>query len=230
MGNLNKNNGAASAALWWMDTSLDGLIQRNFHVAEVANMGHMDYRGIDINEAIKKFKAKNIQMIGTTDWHGWGYQSYIWTAVNIPNWENMDYSQKNIALIDALEGKYKTRVLEYRTLNESKSYIRYIFEPFVGIFNLLASQKFLCLLVWFFWIFWFIEAVKFIYAKNKVHFFWLFVFAVNLIMSISFYIQWQDIKIYNKTLNNLGIYFLIVAALSLIVSFISFRMAKKVKK
>ena len=223
---LQKNDGVSSAALWWQNISLDGLLQKKFGVVEVSNMGHRNYRGINIGEAIQKFKEQKIQMIGTTDWHGWGYKSYVWTAVKISNWKNLDYSQKQAALLDALKGKYETRVLEYKKLDEKKTLVRYIFEPFFGLFYLLTSQNFWCLAIWFFWIFLFVKISQLVYAKNKVHLFWLIVFVINLGMSLKFYIQWQDIKAYNKTLNHLAIYFLLVAGLALLVSFFSFRKEK----
>ena len=215
--NLNKNQGIAAAALWWQNTSIHGILQKKFACAEISNMGHRNYRGINIEEAIRKFKEQKIQMIGTTDWHGWGYKSYIWTAIKIPNWKNMNYIEKENTLLDALRGKYQTRVLEYKMLGQKTTLMRYIFEPFFGIFYMLSSQSFLCLAIWFFWIFIFVKAIKFVYTKNKVHFFWFLVSYINFAMALKFYIQWQDIKMYNKTLNNLAIYFLVVSILALIV-------------
>lgn len=223
---LKNINAIASSALWWEDISLEGLLEKNFSSVEISNMGHRNYRGIDIEYVIKKFRSKKIQMLGTTDWHGWGYISYIWTAVKIPNWQNMSYEQKEKALFDTLNGKYETRVLEYKKIDEKKTLIRYIFEPFFGIFYLLSSQSFLCLIIWFVWIFIFQKIIKFIYSKNKVHLFWLLAFFINLSMSLKFHLQFQTVKEYNKTLNHLGEYFLIISGLCLLVSFIVFKKEK----
>ncbi|GAI14112.1 unnamed protein product, partial [marine sediment metagenome] len=86
-----KYNGAVIVPHWW---------RKKFHTLEkLANSGVDGFeiytaRALGpertIQEAIKDICQKNnLVMLGSSNWHGWGSASHIWTSVHIADWPNL---------------------------------------------------------------------------------------------------------------------------------------------
>lgn len=215
---VDKSSGVISAALWWEHSKFQDIINKPIDAYEIANMGHRIFDKKEYTESVQYAKKHNIPVIGSTDWHGWGYRATIWTVLTIPDWKDMTYEKKQTALVDTLKGKYQTTVLEHTRYNEIKNNFRYAFEPLFGLFYLLTAKDFISLCFWVIWIFLTILFIKFITRKNIEYLFWLISGTGILLFGIKLFFIWQAISQYNKSLRNVAIFFAIIGILSIITS------------
>ncbi len=226
---LKDKNVCFSLALWWEKITLNAILEKDFSSAEIANMGHKNYKDVDLKNAIGNFKKRNITLIGTTDWHGWCYKTNVWTIANIPGWRDssFDYDAKKNALLYVLAGKRETRVLEYKR-NELNSKIRYILDPFFGLFYILTSASFLELLMWFLWVFVVVRFFKAVARDKKMLWVWFAVLGFNVFFSVKFFLTWQKVSKYNEMLGNVSLYFFVAALISGIICFFMWKKQKQV--
>jgi hypothetical protein len=136
----------------WHKYSFEELKNLGIDGFEVYNCG---YRNFDKNEQISLInfaKDNNLMMFGVTDWHGWGYMSDVWTVMEGNVSENVE---------TIIAEKPTTKVILYRK-EQSKSVIRFIFEPFYFFYYYISNIEFkylLSLLVW-------VTAIFFILKSN----------------------------------------------------------------
>ncbi|MFC1485150.1 PHP domain-containing protein [bacterium] len=218
---VKKNNGLVCAALWWKHEPITKILEKKVDALEISNMGHRTLSKEEFRKTIELTIGKNIPLIGVTDWHGWGYVSYVWTVFKIPGWHDLSYEHKQNEVINSLKGKYPGRVLEYKRLGEIENKFRYIFEPFFGIFYLLTAKKFFGILAWLFWSILFFGIYKFLKQKNKTYLFWFFFSLTCFFLSIIFLIKWIPVSFNNKSLTEVSIYFFVASILNLIAVYFS---------
>jgi predicted metal-dependent phosphoesterase TrpH len=91
---------------WWkwryftwqqlVDFGIDGF--------EVYNAGYRKFSEEERNRLIDFCKEKHVLAVGTTDWHGWGYMSNVWTVIGQPQ-------QDAAAVVVRLRSHQPVRVL-----------------------------------------------------------------------------------------------------------------------
>ena len=160
-----------------------------------------------IREAIKDVCQKNnLVMLGSSNWHGEGSASHIWTSIHIENWPNLNNREKEKAIVEALRNRKVDlfRVIVYdRT--EPQNRARYFFEPFVGAFYYFSSLNGFQLLSWIIWSIIFYLLLCLIRIKPVV--FNLIVIGVALLLfskGITFLNLWVRYLEYNEILFPLG--------------------------
>ncbi len=106
-----------------------------------------------IREAIKDIcRDNNLIMLGSTNWHGWGSASCIWTSIHIKNWPKLNNKGKKEAILAALHNREADlfKVILYDRV-ELRNRVRYLFEPFVGAFYYFSSLNGFQFLSWIIW-------------------------------------------------------------------------------
>jgi predicted metal-dependent phosphoesterase TrpH len=123
-----------------------------FSIAELAEMGidgfeiyNCGYRNLSIGDQKRIIAAaskEKLLMFGSTDWHGWGYMTDVWTVFA---------GDKNANLYDELAKKPRISVIVYRQ-EQNDSLPRFIFEPFSAFYYYVKSADVLSILSFMIWI------------------------------------------------------------------------------
>jgi predicted metal-dependent phosphoesterase TrpH len=106
------------------DFGLDGF--------EIYNAGYRKFSPEERRRMIDFCKQKNLLMTGSTDWHGWGYLSNVWTAVERP-------AGSQVLDFQSLRKHITTKVLVLQRPGEIQGLFRDVFEPFVGCYYYFGS-------------------------------------------------------------------------------------------
>ncbi|MBA7626473.1 hypothetical protein ES703_33923 [subsurface metagenome] len=174
-----------------------------------------------IREAIKDVcQENNLIMLGSSNWHGWGSASHIWTSIHIANWPNLNNKEREQALLAALRNREVDlfRVIVYDRI-EPQNRIRYFFEPFVEAFYYFSSLNGFQFLSW---IIWSIIGYSFLYlVRIKPIIFNLCVIGIALLLfsrGIIFLNLWVHYLEYNEILFVLGNILLFSGAFLLITA------------
>ncbi|MBU4561577.1 PHP domain-containing protein [bacterium] len=217
-----KYKGAVIVPHWW---------RKKFHTLEkLANSGVDGFEIYtarvlgpeeSIREAIKNVCQKNnLIMIGSSNWHGWGSASHIWTSVHIENWSNLNNKEREEAIVTALRNRKTNlfKVILYDRI-EPQNRLRYLFEPFVGMFYYFSSLNSPQLLSWIIWsiIFYFLLYL----IRIRPIFLNLAVIGIALLLfskGVIFLNLWVRYLEYNETLFVLGNILLFSGALLLIMA------------
>ncbi|MDR1196328.1 MAG: hypothetical protein LBL00_07630 [Endomicrobium sp.] len=138
-----QNNMLVIMPHWWKwhKQSLQELAELGIDGFEIYNCGYRNISKRDFQDIVKISKDNNLLMIGSTDWHGWGYMTDVWTVFK---------SKRENSLKDAIDKKPETQVLVYRD-SQSSSKIRFIFEPFAAFYYYVKNADMisvLSLMVW----------------------------------------------------------------------------------
>ena len=105
------------------------------------------------NDIVKACTSNGLIMNGAVDYHGYGSTCFVWNALDIPGWHNMEANQKKEAILDVLRsgGMSKLKVLLYND--------RYVFKrdqvflsPVYTIISYFRTLNFLQVLSWFVWL------------------------------------------------------------------------------
>jgi hypothetical protein len=123
-----------------------------FSVSELAEMGidgfeiyNCGYRNLSVAEQKKIIAAASKEKLltfGSTDWHGWGYMTDVWTVFA---------GDKNANLYDELVKKPRMSVIVYRR-EQSGSALRFIFEPFAAFYYYIKSADVFSVLSFMIWV------------------------------------------------------------------------------
>jgi hypothetical protein len=125
----------------WHRQSLQELVDSGIDGFEIYNCGYRYLTKKELKEIIKISEENNLLMAGSTDWHGWGYMTDVWTVFDINPGANLK---------DILDKKPQTQVLLYRQ-EQSASVLRFVFEPFMAFYYYIKNAdviSVLSLMVW----------------------------------------------------------------------------------
>jgi hypothetical protein len=144
IGKAHNNNMIVIMPHWWKwhKQSLQELVDLGIDGFEIYNCGYRNISKRDRQDIIKISKDNNLLMIGSTDWHGWGYMTDVWTVIKA------DSAKAGLEKI--LSQKPETQVLLYRE-KQSSSKIRFIFEPFSAFYYYMKNAdgiSVLSLMIW----------------------------------------------------------------------------------
>lgn len=126
----------------WHRQSLEELVDLGIDGFEIYNCGYRNISKRDLEDIIKISEDNNLLMAGSTDWHGWGYMTDVWTVVKADSAAD--------GLTNVLSKKPEIQVLLYRE-KQSASRIRFIFEPFAAFYYYIKNAdaiSVLSLMVW----------------------------------------------------------------------------------
>jgi hypothetical protein len=139
-----QNNMLVIMPHWWK--------WHKFSVAELSAMGidgfeiyNCGYRNLSVGEQKRIIAAASkakLLMFGSTDWHGWGYMTDVWTVFA---------GDKKANLYDELAKKPRMSVIVYRQ-EQSGSPARFVFEPFAAFYYYLKSADIFSVVSFMIWI------------------------------------------------------------------------------
>lgn len=129
----------------WKKPSWEALRAAGVDGFEIYNLNYRQFPDADRSELVKFCGQNGLLAVGSTDWKGFGWACDVWTALDIPK---KDVSPD--AVIKYLRAHGKTSVLVYGR-NEPAGALRYVFEPFIGMYLYFAALGPVELLSWLFW-------------------------------------------------------------------------------
>ena len=125
----------------WHRQSLEELVELGIDGFEIYNCGYRNLSKRDFQDIVKISKDNNLLMAGSTDWHGWGYMTDVWTVLKAAPGGNLK---------EVLDKKPETRVLVYRR-QQSSSPLRFILEPFYAFYLYMKNADMIAvfsLMIW----------------------------------------------------------------------------------
>ena len=125
----------------WRKQSLQELVTDGIDGFEIYNCGYRNLTKKELKKIIEISKDNNLLMVGSTDWHGWGYMTDVWTVFPANQGTNLK---------DILDKKPETKVLLYRE-DQSACALRFVFEPFMFFYYYIKNAdaiSVLSLMVW----------------------------------------------------------------------------------
>jgi len=128
----------------WRYFSWEQLYEYGIDGFEVYNAGYRKFSPEERQSLIAFCKEKKLLALGSTDWHGWGYMSNVWTALERTG------DMKTLPF-DALKRHSHTSVLVLERPNEIQNTFRYVFEPFFGAYYYFGSFTFRQAAAWALW-------------------------------------------------------------------------------
>ncbi|MDR1696151.1 MAG: hypothetical protein LBR69_05940 [Endomicrobium sp.] len=126
----------------WHKFSYDELARCGIDGFEIYNCGYRNFDEKEKKELISFCKENDLLMFGTTDWHGWGYMTDVWTVFAGNAQEDLKTQ---------LAGKPELKVITFRE-RQPGSVARFIFEPFVAYYYYVKNAGFTALfsfMIWF---------------------------------------------------------------------------------
>ncbi|MCR4662304.1 MAG: hypothetical protein K5622_00260 [Endomicrobiaceae bacterium] len=115
----------------WHKPDLQQLVDWGIDGFEIYNCGYRYISDQTRQDLINICKENNLPVFGTTDWHGLGYMTNVWTLV-----ENKD--NKNI--FELLKDKPKTKIVVH-DVKGNQSVLRYVFEPFYFVYLYVTTTE-----------------------------------------------------------------------------------------
>jgi hypothetical protein len=125
----------------WHRLSLHELVELGIDGFEIYNCGYRNISKRDFQDIVKVSKDNNLLIAGSTDWHGWGYMSDVWTVLKAGHGDSFK---------DILDKKPETQVIVYRE-KQLSSTLRFIFEPFMAFYYYVKNADIISifsLMVW----------------------------------------------------------------------------------
>jgi hypothetical protein len=113
---------------------------------EVYNAGYRKFPEAERKKLIDFCRENKLIIAGSTDWHGWGRMSNVWTVLDLPK-----NAIARSSLIEYLRSRPATRVVVY-SRPELHGTLRYALEPFFGAYYYFGSMDWKQLAGWIFWI------------------------------------------------------------------------------
>ena len=119
----------------WKKHSLQSLVDKGVDGFEVYNCGYRFLKPDKKQEIIQICKDNNLMMFGTTDWHGLGYMSNVWSLVY------KDRKDSKKSFFDILKENRPDVKVVVHDIKGNQSIIRYIFEPFFAFYYYTVNTK-----------------------------------------------------------------------------------------
>lgn len=125
----------------WNRPSLEALSGLGIDGFEIYNCGYRYLSDEKRREMIDICKQNNLMMFGSTDWHGLGYMTNVWSVVDCGK-------NKEECLFDILKVKPEIKIIVH-DIKGSQSVIRYVFEPFYAFYLYITHSGFKYILSFF---------------------------------------------------------------------------------
>ena len=170
----------------WKKHSLQSLADKGVDGFEIYNCGYRFLKPDKKQEIVNICKDNNLMMFGTTDWHGLGYMSNVWSLVE---------KEDDKSLFDILkDSKPNVKVINHN-VSGWQSVIRYIFEPFFAFYYYIVNTKIeyilsfymiMSLVVLLFFKFKVINVIKFISLSFALFFAISLFYFTSMLLSFNF--------------------------------------------
>lgn len=155
---------------------------------EVYNAGYRKFPETERREMIDFCRENGLIITGSTDWHGWGRLSNVWTVLDVPK-KALDPG----SLSGYLRSRPRTQVVVY-SRPEVQTTARYVFEPFFGAYYYFGSMDWKQTVGWAFWIFVFALAGRAGFFRRFGRFTAPVLSGVFLTMSIYYLAIWLPLR------------------------------------
>ena len=128
-----KNDMVVIMPHWWKwhRPALQEVVDLGIDGFEIYNCGYRYISDSTRKEIMDICKKNNLLMLGSTDWHGYGYMTNVWSVIQNDNNKN---------LFELLKEKPQVKVIVH-DVKGTQSAIRYVFEPFYFIIHYLTYTK-----------------------------------------------------------------------------------------
>jgi predicted metal-dependent phosphoesterase TrpH len=115
----------------WHRPDLQQLVDWGIDGFEIYNCGYRYISDQTRQQLINICNENNLPMFGTTDWHGLGYMTNVWTLIE-------DKDNKNV--FELIKDKPKTKIVVH-DIKGNQSVLRYIFEPFYFMYIYVTTTQ-----------------------------------------------------------------------------------------
>jgi len=115
----------------WHRPALQEVVDSGIDGFEIYNCGYRYISDSTRKEIMDICKKNNLLMVGSTDWHGYGYMTNVWSVMQ---------NDGNKNLFELLKEKPQVQVIVHN-VKGTQSAIRYIFEPFYFVIHYLTYTK-----------------------------------------------------------------------------------------
>lgn len=162
----------------------------------------------ETHRMITEFCRKNkLIAAGGSNWHGLGSMNDVWTCVRIPGWQKYDEHSLEREIVRIIRCR-ETGNIDVFSLsrNQPQTVLRFIFEPYVGLFLYFTGLNLKQTLIWAVWItvlFWGIRAYNNLplYNRHIVKSSIYFLFAVIMLsLSAVLFFKWKGLVVHNRGL------------------------------
>lgn len=139
-----KNNMLVIMPHWWKWSrhSFKELKILGIDGFEIYNCGYRNISDKERKSMIKFCQDNNLLMFGSTDWHGWGYMTDVWTVFQ---------GDKGGNLALQLAEKPDIKIILYRE-KQSDSILRFIFEPFMAYYYYMKNADIISVISFMVWV------------------------------------------------------------------------------
>jgi Predicted metal-dependent phosphoesterases (PHP family) len=185
-----QNNMLVIMPHWWKwhKQSMEDLVKSGIDGFEIYNCGYRNFKQSEQNKMIETVKKDNLLAAGSTDWHGWGYMTDVWTVFKASSTAN---------LTSQLAAKPEIKVILYRE-KQSSSIVRFIFEPFAAFYYYMKNANafsVISFMVWFAVIFMLALSYVTKYIKEYLP---LFMMALFFISALYFLVSYLPVRELNN--------------------------------
>jgi len=138
-------DGERESIPFFLDMGVDGF--------EIINQGSgLQYEQRIFSAITEACFSNNLIMTGVADYHGYGSSCFAWTALEIPDWHQMDPAHKREAIMQVFRSRdmSRIRVLIYHDRNVFDR-SRVLLSPIYTFVSYFRTLKVLQLLSWFLW-------------------------------------------------------------------------------
>jgi hypothetical protein len=111
---------------------------------EIYNAGYRKFSDSDRARLVQFCRERGLMTVGTTDWHGWGRISDVWTVAKT--------GAGNAPVFEQLRRRAPLQVLVNRAPAPT-TMLRYVFEPWVGLYYYFGGLEAREIAGWITWIF-----------------------------------------------------------------------------
>ncbi|MDR1940994.1 MAG: hypothetical protein LBQ47_01550 [Endomicrobium sp.] len=126
----------------WHKFSFKQLADMGIDGFEIYNCGYRNFDPQEQKNMIAFAVKEKLLMVGSTDWHGWGYMTDVWTVFP---------KDEETSLYRQLAAKPRTSVIVYRQ-EQDGSLPRFIFEPFAAFYYYVQNADLYAVLSFMIWI------------------------------------------------------------------------------
>ena len=193
-----KNGFAVVCPHWWKwryfswqqlyDFGIDGF--------EVYNAGYRKFSREERGRLVDFCREKGLLMTGSTDWHGWGYLSNVWTVLE-------KTGDSGTFPFDALRKHAVTKVIVLERPGEVNNTLRYVLEPFFGLYYYFGSLNGKQAFYWLAWVALFITAKRTGLIKTLMPFMSIVLCAVFAGLAVCSIVIWIPLLPENQVLGKL---------------------------
>jgi hypothetical protein len=151
-----KENGVVIVAHWFDGErkSIPYFIEMGVDGFEIANQAYgLKYDNSVFQNIVNSCTSKGLIMNGAADYHGYGSPCFVWNAMEVPGWKDMDMDRKRESVMDLLLRKDmdKIRILLYNDRYVfNRSYV--ILSPVYTLLSYFRTLNVWQVLSWLIWI------------------------------------------------------------------------------